>query len=145
MFLIPWFAFCVILPRYAPVIFIAFLIIATGTMFVRPALFTFACLLAAVGRVLTAVLITQVTTENAEVALVAEPVLWTLRITTAIEPYPNAFVPVTIIAIVTVLIKYTFFAFACFLATVWCILCTVPVVSATFFADVNITIAVLRA
>jgi hypothetical protein len=58
VFRIPGATFSIILSCYASVVFIALLIIATVTMLVRPALFAFACLLATVRRVLTAVLIT---------------------------------------------------------------------------------------
>jgi hypothetical protein len=58
VFLIPGLAFFIILSCYASVVFIAFLIITTVTMLVRPAFFAFARLLAAVWRILTTVLIT---------------------------------------------------------------------------------------
>jgi hypothetical protein len=58
MFLVSWLALFIILSCYASVVLITLLIITTVTMFVGPTLFAFARLLAAVGRVLTAVLIT---------------------------------------------------------------------------------------
>jgi hypothetical protein len=79
------------------------------------------------------------------VPLVAEPVLRTLRIVNTIEAHPSTFVVITIVTLITVLIEYAFFAFACLLAAVWCRICAVLVVSAAFFADVYITILVLRA
>jgi hypothetical protein len=145
VFLVSWLAFFIILSCYASVVLIAFLIIATVTMFVRPALFAFACLLAAVWRVLTTVLIAFVAPENAEVSLVAEPVLRALRIVNTIEAHPNTFVVITIVALVTVLIEYALFAFACLLAAVGRVFCTVLVISAALFADVYIAILVLRA
>jgi hypothetical protein len=75
----------------------------------------------------------------------AEPVLRALRIVNAIEPYPNTFVVITIIPLITVLIKYALFAFARLLAAVGRVLCTVPVISAALFADVYIAILVLGA
>jgi hypothetical protein len=79
------------------------------------------------------------------VALVAEPVLRTLWIVNAIEAHPSTFVIITIVTLFAVRIEYAFFAFACLLATVWRVLSTVLVISAAFFADVYITILVLRA
>jgi hypothetical protein len=58
VFLIPGLAFFIILSCYASVVLITLLIIATVTMFVRPALFAFACFLAAVRRVLSTVFVT---------------------------------------------------------------------------------------
>jgi hypothetical protein len=76
---------------------------------------------------------------------VAEPVCGTFWIASTVEPYPDTFVKITIIPFSTMLIKYTFFTFSCFLAAVWRVFCTVPVISAAFFADVYIAILVLRA
>jgi hypothetical protein len=77
--------------------------------------------------------------------IVTKPIQGTILIPATIKPYPNTFVVIAIIASVTLFIKDTFFAFACFLAAVWRCLRTVLLIAASFFAPIYITILVLRA
>jgi hypothetical protein len=113
-------------------------------VYIRPALFASLRLLATERCILSTVLIAIIATKNAE-AVRAEPILGALRIETAIIPDPNTPVVLTIVAPFTVLVIDALFTFTGLLATVRCIFCAVLLISATFFADVDITIAVLRA
>lgn len=74
-----------------------------------------------------------------------KPIWGTFRIPTTIEPHPNTFVVIAIVASVTVRIIDTFLTHARFLAAVWCRICAVLVISASFFAPVKITILVFGA
>jgi len=142
MHLIPRFAFCIILPRHTSELFT---FLPPFTMFIRPALFTFACLLAAVWRAFPTVLATQMAAKNAEVSIMAKPVLWTIRIASTIISNPNALKVIAIVTLFAVVIEYTFFALTRFLAAIWRCLCAISAISAALFTTVYCTIFILWA
>jgi len=113
-------------------------------MFIRPALFALARLLAAVRGLLRTVVATKVTSENAEMPLMAKPILGAFWIEAAIVAHPNAAIIVAFVASIAIAVEYALLTFACLLTAVRRSFGTVLAIPATLFTVVYITVFVLR-